>query len=291
MRQARHYQKSKQERKDLQKSHDFEVIAILQRAKERLSNCGIQQPLFEAELILSHLLNVERHNLYIEPLHISKEIKYKFFYLIARRANRIPLAYLLKKIYFYGLEFYISKGVFIPRPETESIIVCATQLIKDKSKKVNILDICTGCGILAICLAKVFPFSKVIATDISKKAVNIARRNVFSHKLQKRVKVLRSDIVPKNLCKKFSLIVSNPPYLTADEIEQADEEVKKEPICSLYGGENGMRVIDKILQMAPDFLERDGFLIMEVSPSQIQYFRELKNTGLSLISIYKDICG
>ncbi len=201
------------------------------------------------------------------------------------------MAYLLKKVYFYGLEFHISKGVFIPRPETESIIIYAKQLIRDKNKKIDILDICTGSGVLAICLAKEFVESRVIATDISQKAVKTACRNVLSHKLQSRVKVLRADIVPEKIRRKFSLIVSNPPYLIANEIEHADDEVKKEPVCSLYGGENGMEVISKILHLTPDILEEDGFLIMEVSPSQIKYFREMKRAGLSLISICKDICG
>ncbi|MCX7705435.1 MAG: peptide chain release factor N(5)-glutamine methyltransferase, partial [bacterium] len=239
MRQIKRCQKSSQKRKNRQDRPEKEIINLLQKAKTILANSGIERPIFEAELILAHLLKIERYNLYVDPPPPSHRIIDEFFLLVSKRTRHIPLAYILKKTYFAGYEFYISKGVFIPRPETEAIISCVCQFIKDTNRKINILDICTGCGALAITLAKLFPFSCVIATDVSKKAVQIARKNVSLHNLQSRISVVNADIVPGNLHEKFSLIVSNPPYLTGNEIEQAEEEVKKEPFYSLYGGKNG----------------------------------------------------
>lgn len=269
---------------------DRQIFSLLQRARNLLSDAGIKDPLFESELILAHLLGIERYKLYVEPHFISRTTKENFFFIVSKRANHVPLAYLLKRVFFSGYRFYISKGVFIPRPETETIINCVCNLIEDRNKPINILDICTGCGVLAIVCAKLFPESSITGTDISKKALSIASRNACLHKVQSRVTFLNADIIPETLNKKFSLIVSNPPYLTMEEIE-CGEEIKKEPFIALYGGRNGMEIIYRILSVAGNILTKDGFLIMEVSPSQIKYFQNLKCSGLSLVSVCKDVSG
>lgn len=256
-----------------------------------LSEAGIPSPLFESELILAHLLNTQRHNLYIEKFSISPRLEKEFFYLVSKRANRIPLAYLLKNTYFYGYRFYITRGVFIPRPETETIVKTAIELSKDTNQRLNILDICTGCGALAIVLAKTFPYSRVIATDISKRAVMVAKKNVTLHNLASRVSVFHSDIIPENITDKFSLIVSNPPYLTKQEILQADEEVKKEPVLSLYGGKDGMEIISRILKIIPEILSKNGHIIFEISPDQVEHFKKLEDKNFNLFSVCKDMSG
>ncbi|MGC9066258.1 MAG: N5-glutamine methyltransferase family protein, partial [Candidatus Ratteibacteria bacterium] len=156
---------------------------------------------------------------------------------------------------------------------------------------INILDVCTGCGVLAIVLAKVFPESVIFATDISQRAVNLARKNVKCHNLNDRVFIHRANIVSKKIRKKFSLIVSNPPYLTKEEIRTVSEEVKKEPLSALNGGHDGMRVIRRILKIASDLLEKDGFLILEISPWQVKFFQNLEKYGLVLVKVFKDISG
>jgi len=288
--QIKRFQKSGQ-RKRLPGRPESEVVCLLRRAEELLSDAGIPEPLLESELILAHLLNTQRYNLYIDPPGITEKIRQDFFFLVSKRANRIPLAYLLKEVYFYNHKFHISKGVFIPRPETETIISCAMEFIKERNKKIDILDICTGCGVLAIVLARIFPEATVVATDISKKAVSLARKNICFHNLQSRVSAVRADLIPEGLYTEFTLIVSNPPYLTGDEIIQAEPEIRKEPFGSLYGGKDGMDIFYRILDITPKILSKDGFLIMEISPVQVRYFRELKNPNFSLVSVCKDICG
>ncbi|MCM8764986.1 MAG: peptide chain release factor N(5)-glutamine methyltransferase, partial [Candidatus Omnitrophica bacterium] len=218
-------------------------------------------------------------------------IEEQFLLLISKRANRIPLAYLLKETYFFGYRFRISKGVFIPRPETETIVCCAKRLLDGKDRKITILDICTGCGVLAIVLARIFPFARVVATDISKRAVRTAWKNVHLYNLKSQISVRRADIIPPDLKEKFTLVVANPPYLASDEISDSDEEVRKEPFVALYGGKKGMEIIYKILSVVPEILSKDGFLIMEISPAQVQYFYNLKDSKMSPVSVCKDISG
>jgi release factor glutamine methyltransferase len=254
------------------------------------SKAGISSPVFEAELLLANLLGIQRYNLYINPTFVSKKIERRFFNLVLKRCNHFPVAYLLGNTYFYGYGFKIKPGVFIPRPETETIIDVACHLFKDKTKKLRILDICTGSGVLAIVLAKIFPSSKVIATDISRKAVNTAEENISLHKLKNRVDVLRTDIFPDRN-EKFDLIVSNPPYLTDVEMKDIPDEVKKEPFRALYGGVNGMDTIKKIIDIAPGILKKGGFIIMEISPHQVSYFRDTGIHELKFFGIFKDIYG
>ncbi len=236
-------------------------------------------------------MNVERHMLYTSPPPITDDIKKNFFRLISKRCQHIPIAYLLKCAYFWGYQFRIEPGVFIPRTETETIILAATDLIANPEAKIHIIDICTGSGALAVVLAKIFPESVVFATDISQKAVNIAKKNVRFHNLQDRVFVYRANIINKKIDRKFSLIVSNPPYLTREEIDDAPEEVRKEPLRALKGGTDGMAVIRRIMRIAPELLEEDGFLLFEISPWQVKFFQNLEKYGLILVKIVKDING
>ncbi|HPP07725.1 MAG TPA: peptide chain release factor N(5)-glutamine methyltransferase [bacterium] len=256
-----------------------------------LSSFGITNATFESEMILSHLLDVERYMLYINSPPITDDVEKKFFRLISQRCKHVPIAYILKTTYFWGYQFMIEPGVFIPRPETETIIVAATELIANPEAEINILDMCTGCGVLAVVLAKMFPESLIFATDISQKAVNLARKNVEFYNLQDRVSVYRANIINKKINKKFYLIVSNPPYLTREEICNVPEEVKKEPLRALNGGRDGMQVIRRILEIAPELLEKEGFLILEISPWQVKFFHNLEKYGLVLVRVFKDITG
>ncbi|HON05366.1 MAG TPA: peptide chain release factor N(5)-glutamine methyltransferase [bacterium] len=285
----KHCQRSKPSRESPKKKHSC-LVALIHRAAELLSNAGISNPVFEAELFLANLLDVQRHDLYLNPHFVSKKIERKFFNIVLKRCNHFPVAYLLGNAYFYEYSFKIKPGVFIPRPETETIIDVACDLFKDKTKPLKILDICTGSGILAIVLAKIFTNSKIIAVDISEKAVNIARKNISLHKLENRVNVLRTDIFPdKN--ENFDFIVSNPPYLTDVEMKNIPDEVKREPFQALYGGISGMDIIKRIIDITPRILKKDGFIIMEISPHQVSYFRDTDIYGLEFFGIFKDLYG
>ncbi len=263
---------------------------MIRRAAESLSQAGIPGPVFEAELFLAHLLNTQRHNLYVDPPFVARKTERRFFNLIIKRCTHIPASYLLKNTYFYGYSFKIRQGVFIPRPETETIIDVVCKLFEDKTQSLKILDVCTGSGNLAIVLAKIFLNSEVVATDISRKAVNTARENVSLHGLENRVGILRADIFPDNIGK-FDLIVSNPPYLTDDEMKSIPEEVRREPVKALSGGKTGLKYINKILSNAPRYLANGGFVILETGYNQSKFLRNKKFPQLKLTSIEKDFNG
>ncbi len=134
----------------------FDVLNVLKDGKSILKNAGIQDYEIEAEIILSNILKKERYRLWTDKTYISKKSLQRYFSFIKKRSQRIPFAYITKHVFFWKYKFKITTGVFIPRPETELIIETAKQIFHEKTE-INILDVCTGCGILAICLAKEFP--------------------------------------------------------------------------------------------------------------------------------------
>jgi len=266
------------------------VHHLISKASTLLSKANICCPVFEAELFLSYVLHIQRHVLYIDLPFVPKSKEKQFFNLVLKRCQHIPVSYILGNVYFYESLFYIKPGVFIPRPETELIIESVCWLFQDKTLPLKILDIGTGSGVLAISLAKIFPRSTLIATDISKKAINTAKKNIALHHLQQRICIFRADIIP-DISKTFDIIVTNPPYLTEEEIKDLPEEVKKEPLCAVYGGKTGIDVIKKIMERAVLILNPAGFIIMEISPSNLHFFKHIDAYGFKICDIRKDING
>ncbi|HDI45894.1 MAG TPA: peptide chain release factor N(5)-glutamine methyltransferase [Candidatus Omnitrophica bacterium] len=182
--------------------------------------------------------------------------------MIAIRRKGIPLQYILGKVYFYGLEFKISPGVFIPRPETELMI---DYVIKEYSgcNNLNILEIGTGSGVISICLTKFLATSKIIATDISRKALELARHNAKLHKV-------KIDFIQANLFDflspraKFDLIISNPPYVGSDEYKFLAPEVKLEPRKALIGGKYGYEFTLQLVSEAVAYIKEQGKVIVEI---------------------------
>lgn len=266
----------------------MDALTLLKRAKEKLQE-RIKSPYLEAEIILSHLLGIDRYKIYVENIIVPKEISKKFLRLIDKRSERIPLGYLIKKIYFYNCEFIIEKGVFIPRPETELVVEKIIDLYKKYfyPKKIKILDIGTGCGNIAIALAKNIDNCFVLGIDINKKSLEIAYKNANLNKVRKKLKFLFSNLF-KNIKEEFEIIVSNPPYVSEREYKKLEEEVKKEPKRALIGGQDGLKVIRKILKESVFYLKKNGFLIIEIGYNQAEKIKKIIPPALQLFSIEKD---
>lgn len=266
----------------------MDALTLLKKAKEKLQK-RIKSPYLEAEIILSHLLGIERYKIYVENIIVPKEISKKFLRLIDKRSERIPLGYLIKKIYFYNCEFIIEKGVFIPRPETELVVEKIIDLYKKYfyPKKIKILDIGTGCGNIAIALAKNIDNCFVVGIDINKKSLEIAYKNANLNKVRKKIKFLFSNLF-KNIKEEFEIIVSNPPYVSEREYKKLEEEVKKEPKRALIGGQDGLKVIRKILKESVFYLKKNGFLIIEIGYNQAEKIKKIIPPALQLFSIEKD---
>ncbi|MDM1770671.1 MULTISPECIES: 50S ribosomal protein L3 N(5)-glutamine methyltransferase [Acinetobacter] len=214
--------------------------------------------------------------------------KQEFLSLLERRINeRTPTSYLLNLAYFYGKPFYVDERVLIPRsPIAELIENCFAPYCLDENGQMGeannnlpanpnpqmprrILDMCTGSGCIAIALAYAFPDAEVDATDISKDALEVAAINTEHHNMQYQVALLESDLFSKIPAEnQYDLIVSNPPYVDAEDMADLPDEFRHEPELALAAGQDGLDLVRKMLAQAADYLTEDGLIVIEVGNSE-----------------------
>ncbi len=246
------------------------IQQALLSARQKLKEVKNTSPHLEAEVLLSFVLNKSKSYLLTnQQKKLSPEQQKKFLNLINRRRHDIPMAYLTGRKEFYGLDFSINDNVLIPRPETESLveetIKIARQLGQGHAPK-TICDIGTGSGCIAITLAKYLPEVKIFATDISKKALILAKKNAKTLKVVKKINFLEGDLLQPLILKKIKcdIITANLPYLTRDELPG----VRHEPKTALFGGKMGIELIERLLIQSPEVLNPGGVILLEISPTQ-----------------------
>ncbi|MBC8525721.1 MAG: peptide chain release factor N(5)-glutamine methyltransferase [Candidatus Cloacimonetes bacterium] len=255
---------------------------------------NIQSPQLNAEMIIAKVLNCSRMELYLKfdkPLNpIERE---KIRKLLKKRATHYPLQYLLGESEFYGYKFLVNAGVMIPRPETEILVDSVISYIKQTNKNNwNILDIGTGTGIIPISISKYFISKEIkihfLAIDISETALENAKKNSELHKTQN-IKIKKSNLF-ENISGKFDIIISNPPYISENELNNLQDEVKYfEPKSALLGGKKGLKYYHKILQEAEKYLNEDGRLFFEISATQKNNLeKDIKAFNFKIIDIIKD---
>lgn len=208
--------------------------------------------------------------------------------------KKIPVAYLNKEVYFYNLTFKIEKGVFIPQKDTEVLLEKAIELINKhwkKQKRLKILDIGTGCGNLAVCLAKADPHWKITATDISLKALKITGKNSIIHQV-KNLKIAQSDLF-ENLKGKYDVIITNPPYISEKEHKSLPFSTKQQPKKALVAKNDGYWFYEKIIQRAQQYLTKNFLLIMEISDRQKEKILKIiiKNFFQVKVEIFPDLAN
>ena len=215
--------------------------------------------------------------------------------LVKKRADGAPVAYLVGRREFYSLEFAVESGVLIPRPETELLVVTALDRIKERGGEPMIADVGTGTGAIAIAVAKHAPGAKVVAIDVSPQAVELAKRNAETHGVSDRVAPFESDLFARvKASRTFDLILSNPPYVTTNELMGLDETVRDhEPHLALDGGPDGTTVIERLVAEAPGRLNDGGELLMEIGPAIAERVESLIGAaaGLQLVATLKDLAG
>jgi len=192
-----------------------------------------------------------------------------------RIKERIPVAYLLKEAWLAGQSFYVDERVIVPRSHIAELL--GAKLIHRPVRRV--LDLCTGCGCLAILAARAFRSAQVDAVDLSPAALAVARKNVARHRLGRRVRLHRSDLFAALGNARYDLILSNPPYVSAAAMAALPPEYRHEPRLALAGGSDGLDLVARILALAPAHLEPDGLLLCEVGDGQSavrRRFRALK---------------
>lgn len=242
----------------------------------------------DIELILSSILNKTRVFLYSnEKYKLTTHQKCRFKLLYRRRLSGEPIPYILKEKEFWSLSFFVNKNVLIPRPETELLVENALRLI---NKKAVIADLGTGSGAIAISLGKERPDWKIIATDIDKKALSIAKFNA------KKIGIDNIKFYQGSWCKalpkiKLDAIISNPPYIANNSLFlKKNESISFEPNIALNGGRNGLRLIEKIIFNSKKYLKINGYLMLEHGYDQQKEIHILFNKhGYKHITSYNDL--
>jgi len=269
-----------------------DLFTLFKIGVEEFKKNKIEFPKLEIEILISYLLGIERYKIYTEKIEVCKNFVNEFFKLVEKRKKGIPIQYITKKINFFDSEFKIEKGVFIPRPETEILVEKTIQIYKENfyPKKIKILDIGTGCGNIAICLAKNIENCYVVGTDISKKAIKLAKENAILNKVENKIEFRYSNIF-SDIDGIFEIIVSNPPYVSEIEYEKLSKEVKNEPKKALIAGKDGLKIIKKILDNATHFIKKDGFLIMEIGKGQKEKIEKMVLKGIEIFDFLNDYSG
>ncbi len=266
---------------------------IIKLGSEILKRHNIEEPVKNAEIFLSEVLRKKISEIYLIKKEIPPQVVKKYINFLKKRIQKIPLQYIVGKVDFYKYSFFVEEGVFIPRPETEILVEEAIEIYKRffHLLPVDILDIGTGCGNIGISLALEIEKAKVIATDISEKALQVAKKNACKYNVESKIKFIKSDLFPGNDFK-FDIIISNPPYIPEKEIEKLQEEVKKEPFVALNGGKDGLDVIKRIIQNSTYFLKKRSFLLLEIGYNQLQGIEKiLEKQELKIYNVKKDYNG
>ena len=253
---------------------------------------NIDDKYFKVMTILSNILNVQKEYLIShDEEKLSKKQEEEFLIKINKLKQNEPLQYITGKQYFFGREFIVNENVLIPRFDTEILIQSILDYYKEKKlEKVKILDLCTGSGIIGITLAINIENAEVYASDISYKALEVAKENATKNNAK--VHFIESNLFEKIEQKEFDIIVSNPPYIEKETIKLLDEEVKKEPIIALDGGVTGLDFYEKISKDAKNFLKKDGSIFFEIGFNQKKAVTEiLKKNGFNNVDCIKDLNG
>ncbi len=268
--------------------HKFE---LLNKGSLILKDNCIPTPVLDAELILSNILNQDREILLSRgDQFISEDQLKKFQHFIKRRSKNEPIAYILNRKEFWKDNFFVDKGVLVPRPETELLV---EEIIKTyQNKSPYILDIGTGSGCIILSILRDVLKAKGVGLDISKKALKIAKRNANMLKLDKRILfVNRPEAIKFQRC--FDLIVSNPPYVSSSQLRSLPEDIKKyEPTIALNGGYDGLDVIKKVIYKVSNILKIKGMFALEIGNGQYlkvsQILKDKKFREKKLIKDYRN---
>lgn len=232
---------------------------------------GTANAVDEAAALVLHSLHLppDLHETFLQATLTPGEKRAVLNLLERRVRERKPAAYLMNRAWFMGLPFYVDERVLIPRsPLAELIERQFSPWLADPDTITSILDLGTGSGCIGIACAYAFPQAKVDLTDISADALAVARRNIREHALEERVDAIQSDLFAALAGRRYDIIISNPPYVSREELRQLPAEYRHEPELGLAAGERGLEVICRILQQAPDYLNDDGILVVEVGNAQ-----------------------
>ena len=267
------------------------VRDIIKKAEEKLKEAGVVDFAVDSWLLAEFVFKINRTGFYMDPMMtVSKERADKYMELVGIRASKIPLQHITGSQEFMGLDFKVNEDVLIPRQDTELLVENAITYIKSVKGNVDVLDMCTGSGCIAISIDRLCENAKVTAVDFSEKALVVAKENNALNKAD--VTFFQSDLF-ENVSGKYDIIVSNPPYISKSDIETLMEEVKNhEPMMALDGDEDGLIFYKKISEKLNEYLSDDGMIFYEIGYDQGKTVPDiLKQYNFKDINVYKDLSG
>jgi release factor glutamine methyltransferase len=260
----------------------MKLIEVLDFGSEQLTGyCS--NPEFESFIFLEEATGKNREKILVGEGEIEDNDFIKFKNYLKRRTKGTPWQYIIGYTNFLGFRIFTDREVFIPRPETEWMVLMAIRKLKDYENPF-VLEIGAGTGAISISIASFVNNAKIITTDISKKAVRLCKKNVRYHNLDKSIDIICGDLFDcfdKHIS--FDMIISNPPYIPEKDLETLEDIVKKEPKVALNGGEGGVTIINTILESADQLLRRGGHIFIEIDSSNIPYIKVPKSINYSIL--------
>ena len=275
------------------------LIEAINIAEARLAAAGITNARLDAEILLSHILKKDRTWL-ITNMHdiLDGEAGRIFQTAFQRRSQREPLQYIIGKQEFWGLEFTVTPDVLIPRPETELIVETAIGIMASPSKQAVIVDLGTGSGCIAISLAKELQAAHFYAIDKSEKTLAVARENAARHGVLDRIRFINGDLFQPleelDIRGQIDIIVSNPPYVRLADCNTLQPEVSDyEPKVALVAGPIGTEIHRRIISVTPEYLKRQGSLVMEMGIGQADVLLDMVavSGAYAATTVLKDLAG
>ena len=254
----------------------------------RLKAADISDYKTDARLLLEYVCDMTYGDLFTKgDSEVSAECEARYDELLVKRGNHIPLQHLTGRQDFMGLEFLVNENVLVPRADTETLV---EEVLKDLHDGMRVLDMCTGSGCILLSLLKFSNDCEGVGVDISEKALEVAKKN--SEALHIDATFIQSDLF-ENVEGKFDILVSNPPYIRTCEIEELMPEVRDhDPFIALNGHETGVFFYEKIVERAPEFLNRGGLLAFEIGCDQGKEVSDIMiRGGFKNVEVINDLCG
>jgi len=270
------------------------VLDLLRWTTHHFAARGIDSARLDAECLLSHALGMERLRLYIEfDKPVNEAERAVFRDLVRRRAEaRIPVSQLVGRKEFWSLPLRVTSAVLTPRPETETLVAGALDLLPDREACARVLDVGTGSGALALAIARERPGAVITATDISGEALKIAQENAEELGMADRIRFLEGDLLEPVRGECFDLVVSNPPYLAESARPGLAPELAHEPERALFAGPDGMAVLRPLAAAVSEVLSPGAGVAFEIDPDQAaRVSASFEAAGLGEISVRRDPSG
>lgn len=269
----------------------MKIQELMEKGKQKLIENQIEEANIIARVLLQFVLALNRTELLMnQEQEVEEKKRQEYEKVIQKIIEGIPMQYITHKQEFYGMPFYVDENVLIPQPDTEILVEEVVNLAKNQQE--NILDIGTGSGAIGIALASNITSANITISDISKKALEIAKKNAIENKVIQKIKLVQSNLF-ENIEGTFSIIVSNPPYIETEIIKELPKQVQNEPILALDGGKDGLTFYRKLVEEAPNYLRQGGYLCMEIGYNQKEDVLELLQNSPRYQHTYskKDLSG